>query len=131
MSWWVQLLVSGTGAALIAAVVNAVANRRKLSGEATKLITEAAGSVTQTIMADNARLRQDITDLKAEVAAMKQTIALAEERERGHQVSEDRNRAHLERWHRYCASHRDAMRAVGMQVADPPPLYPSPVSPPT
>lgn len=53
----IQLLGSLGGAGVVAAVVNAVINRRKMGADVTKVIQEAAGTAVERVEKDNARLR--------------------------------------------------------------------------
>ena len=53
----ITVLVSSGLATIVVAVINAVATRRKLGSEATKIITDAAGGFVTTIQQDNERLR--------------------------------------------------------------------------
>lgn len=126
----VQLLLSGGIVGVLVAVINAIVNRRKLSAEATEIITKAAAGTVENVMADNARLREELVTVRSDVTALKLSLALAEERERGHQLADQRNREHLALWHRYCASHSDSIRAMGGDPGPPPPMWPEDVTPP-
>jgi hypothetical protein len=139
---FVQLAVAAFSAGTVGAIVSAITNRRKISAEATKTITEAAAGVTETVMADNARLRAELDKVKVEMTEklgvaegkidlLEKALKIADERERIHLVSEERNNAHLERWHRYCARQTDALRGLGCDMDDPPPLFPERINAPT
>ena len=54
-----QFLGTGAVAAVIGAVLNAIINRRKLTAEATSIITQAAGGIVQNLQTDNGRLRAE------------------------------------------------------------------------
>jgi hypothetical protein len=62
-----NMLFSVGGAAIVAAVINAIMGRKKLSAEATQIITEAAGGFVQKVEADNARLRSELSTAKARI----------------------------------------------------------------
>lgn len=57
MSEVVTLLGSGAVGAVVAAIINGFFNKRKLSAEATNIISQAAGGVVQNLQDDNTRLR--------------------------------------------------------------------------
>ena len=124
-----DLLFSAGGAAIIAALITAIVNRRKLSAEATEIITKAAAGTVENIMKDNAALRERQALQEAQIARLTIAIEAAEKRERHQAVSEERYRWHLDRWHRYTTRVIDELRAMGGSIEDPPPLWPEPVPP--
>lgn len=69
---WVTILAAILGSGIFAAVVNAVAGRRKLGADATKVITEAAGGVVERLEDENERLSLRVTHLEQEVADLKE-----------------------------------------------------------
>lgn len=66
MSVWMQLFAAGSVGAIVVALVNGVFNRRKLSAEATQIITDAAGSLVQRLESDVVTLRQETARLQRE-----------------------------------------------------------------
>jgi hypothetical protein len=125
----ITLLVSTGAATIIVALITAVFNRRKLSAEATQIITQAAAGTVENIMKDNAALRTELCDVKSELAKLTVAVANAEKRERAHAAIEERYRWHLDRWHRYTKRVTDELRALGGTIEDPPPMWPDLVMP--
>jgi hypothetical protein len=74
VSPWLQWLGSASVGALLLALVNAFVNRRKLSAEATAIITKAASGVVQRLEAENARI--SASNLLAEGKSDAQQIQL-------------------------------------------------------
>lgn len=66
-SAWVTILAAVLGSGIFAAVINAVAGRRKLGADATKVITEAAGGVVERLENENERLSNRVTLLERQV----------------------------------------------------------------
>lgn len=145
----VQLFAAAGGATIVTTFVNALFNKRKLGAEATEIITKGATGIVERVEQDNARLRaemaanearhqreiaevesrhqREIGEVRNELRHMKTTQSLADERERMHLVAEERNRAHLERWHRYCARQTVVIRSLNGEIEDPPPMFPEPL----
>ncbi len=123
------LLVSTGVATIIVAIIQAVFNRRKLSAEATQIITQAAAGTVENIMKDNATLRTQMGVLEGKLNTLTIAVAAADRRERAHAAIEERYRWHLDRWHRYCARITDELRALGGKIEDPPPMWPDLVIP--
>lgn len=121
-------LLSAGITAVIVAVLNAIFNRRKLSAEATEIITKAAAGTVEQVVKDNESLRTRLAKVEAELEAMRATQSLVDQRERAHQEIEERYRWHLERWHRYAGRLIEEIRTLGGVVEDPPPLFPEPES---
>jgi hypothetical protein len=71
-SAWVTILAAILGSGIFAAVINAVAGRRKLGADATKVITEAAGGVVERLENENERLSLRVTHLEQEVGDLKE-----------------------------------------------------------
>lgn len=118
-------LLSAGAATIIVALLNALFNRRKLSAEATQIITQAAAGTVENVMRDNAELRTRMGKLDERLAHLDAALELAERRERSHQADEERWRWHMERWHRYCGRLLAELRAAGVsQIEDPPPSWP-------
>ncbi len=120
-------LLSAGGATILAAVVNAFFNRRKLSAEATQIITQAAAGTVETIMKDNQNLRTELETVKATMVKLEGIVELSEQRERIHMITEERYRWHMQQWHRYAARLADEVRRLGGRVDEPPPEWPEPV----
>lgn len=102
MNQWLQLLGSAGLAVVLAAVVNGVFNKRKLSAEATKIITDAAGTMVQ-------RLESQVAELTTEQA-----------RQRRHQQLTDERLAVHAAWDRQA---QIAAERQGFQLPPPPPLF--------
>lgn len=64
-----QLVGSLGGAGVVAAVVNAIINRRRMGADVSDVIQKAAGGIVERIEGDNARLRVEISELKLERSA--------------------------------------------------------------
>ncbi len=110
---WVTIIAAVLGSTVMAAVVNALAGRRKLGADATKVITEAAGGVVERLEHENGRLQQRVQRLELEVDDMKR-------------------QRHI--WHELLLIHAgwdhlaiEKLRAAGDEVGDAPPLTPPPV----
>jgi hypothetical protein len=121
----VTALVSAGGATILVAIINAFFNRRKLSAEATQIITQAAAGTVENIMKDNAELRRELGEVKRQLEELREAQRLAEQLERAHALHEDRWRWHMERWHRYVARLLVELRAAGVRnIEEPPPPWP-------
>lgn len=120
-------LMAAGGATIIGAILNAFFNRRKLSAEATQIITQAAAGTVENVMKDNNSLRQEVDGLKTAVARLTAIVELSEQRERIHTITEERYRWHMQQWHRYAASLSVEIRRLGGEPGSPPPEWPEPV----
>ena len=100
------ILTSAVVAAVLAAVVTGLFTRRKLSAEATKIITDAASGVVADLRAERATDQLELRGLKAENRT--QAAAL-----RVHSV-----------WDRKAY---EALQRQGIDLPEPPPLYPEPI----
>lgn len=123
-----QFLGGAGVAAVVAAVINAFVNRRKLSAEATEIITKASAGVVENIMKDNAELRRELGEIKAEVNILRNAQHVADKRERVHLLSEERWQWHMGRWHRHCQRQADAIVTLGGRPETPPPLWPEAIT---
>ena len=123
-----QLALSAGVATIIVGIINAVMNRKKLSAEATQIITQAAAGTVETVMKDNAQLREKQAILEAQVARLTTAVALAEQSQRTAQAMDERWHWHVDRWHRYAGRLCDELRAMGGQIEDPPPRWPEPIT---
>jgi LPS O-antigen subunit length determinant protein (WzzB/FepE family) len=124
MEQLLTILLSAGGATVLAAVINAVMNRRKLSAEATEIITKAAAGTVENIMKDNAHLRERVAELESRVKQFELAQDLSETREREHLRLEDQNAWHKEQCQRYIETLVRQLRAGGLVPADPPNLWP-------
>lgn len=118
-----RLVLSAGGAAVLAALINAVINRRKLSAEATQIITQAAAGTVENIMKDNVVLRERLALTEAELVKLRAIIELAEQRERVHQVEQERYQWHQEQWHTHCSKMAEKLKELGQDVGPPPPPW--------
>lgn len=74
MNPWLQLLGSAAVGAVLAAVVAGLFSRRKLSAEATKIITDAASGVVQNLRDENARVIASNAALSKRLAALQKKV---------------------------------------------------------
>jgi hypothetical protein len=147
----VQLFAAAGGASILTAFINALFNKRKLGAEATEIITKGAAGIVERVEADNKRLREEMAAnearhskelgdaearhqqaigvLRAEVEQLRRTQSISDSRERMHLVAEERNRSHLERWHRYGDRCDMMLRAANIDPPEPPPRFPEPLVP--
>jgi uncharacterized membrane protein YebE (DUF533 family) len=121
----INLVAAAGGGGVVAALLNAVVNKRKLSAEATEIITKAAAGTVANVVSDNTTLRERVEKLETKVGELVETGRIHEQRERAWQHHEERYRWHLERHYRF----EDALLAIinqaGLKVADErPALYP-------
>lgn len=102
----VQVLVAIAASGVLGAVINGLVNRRKLGADATKIITDAAASVTDTMQKRLASLESKEDERDAEEVAWRFTLAI-------HAA-----------WDRKAI---DIIRTAipSADIDDPPPLYPS------
>lgn len=124
----VTILVSAGGGTILAALVNALFNRRKLSAEATQIITQAAAGTVENVMKDNTALRARLAEVEAKILVLENAQAAADQRERAHLLSEERWIWHMGRWHRHSDRQAAQLRAANIDAEDPPPLWPDPIT---
>lgn len=100
---WLQVVIAVFGSGLLTAIVTAVFNKRKLSADAAKLITDAAASVTTTM---STRLQE------------------LEAKERLRELQEDAFRLKLEKHEEWDRTLVNRVRQIDptMQIPDPPSL---------
>lgn len=122
------ILGSAGFTAIIGAIINAVFNRRKLSAEATQIITQAAAGTVENVMRDNTELRAKVDKLETAMTKMQGIIELSEQRERINMITEERYRWHMQQWHRYAATLAGEVERLGGNVGEPPPDWPEPVA---
>lgn len=110
---WAGVVLGGTGiASVIAVLVKARPEAKKLESEATKGVADSAASLAQGFA-------EDMRSLRAEVQALKKKLDEQEDREE----RQERRLIIHEAWDRSVAQ---KLRELGQDVADPPPLYPDP-----
>lgn len=123
-----QILLSAGGATVIAAIINAVMNRRKLGAEATEIITKAAGLQVENVMKDNTELRTKVARLEKTVDQHEHTIEVAERRERHHLIEDERWRWHMQRWHDWGETVSTLLESCTNRPPPPtPPSWPEPL----
>lgn len=110
---WAGLALGGTGVAgMIAVLLKARPEAKKLEAEATKGVADSAASLAQGFADEMRTLRED-------VAALKKRLRETEDREE----RQDRRLIVHESWDRSVAQ---KLRDLGEEISDPPPLYPDP-----
>lgn len=119
----IQILLSAGGATVLAALITAVMNRRKLSAEATQIITQAAAGTVENVMKDNAELRTRMAVLEAKLRDYEAAQRIHDDRERHHLLAEERYRRHSTECHDYTAILASKLRELGETVPDPPPIW--------
>lgn len=67
----VAVLTSAGVCAIVSALIGGMFSRRKMSAEATQIITTAAGSFVEQVQSDNAALRIENKDLKAQLELLR------------------------------------------------------------
>lgn len=115
MNPWLQALVSfGVGGVLVA-VINGLFSKRKLSADATKIITEAASGVVERLKDENLRMNTELAQVRAEQASARQRETERDRRER--------ERDHAILLHGYWDQQVFTMaRDQGLTLPEPPPL---------
>lgn len=112
---WAGLALGGTGVAgMVAVLLKARPEAKKLEAEATKGVADSAASLAQGFA-------EDMKILRAEVAALKKKLDEQEDREE----RQERRLIVHEVWDRSVAQ---KLRDLGEEIADPPPLYPNPTA---
>ncbi|WP_155293633.1 hypothetical protein [Rhodococcoides fascians] len=71
----VAVLTSAGVCAIVSALIGGLFSRRKMSAEATSIITTAAGSFVEQVQADNATLRSENKDLKTQLEELRTEVA--------------------------------------------------------
>lgn len=108
---WAGLALGGTGVAgMVAVLLKARPEARKLEAEATKGVADSAASLAQGFA-------EDMKSLRAEVGVLKAKLDAQELREE----QQERRLIIHELWDRKVA---DRLRDLGEHISDPPPLYP-------
>lgn len=119
----IQILLSAGGATILAAIINAVMNRRKLSAEATEIITRAAAGTVENVTKDNELLREKVLKLEEKIEQMRAAQALHDARERAHLEAEERCRRHTQQGDAYTAVLISRLRALDQEIPVPPPRW--------
>lgn len=112
---------------IAAAIITAIASRRKLGAEATQIIANAAAGVTQSVTAELHRLEAEMADLRAEhIAALTELRKQHREQlqriygDRAQELDNIRNIINLHVAWDMVVIQRVA--AVGVELPPPPPL---------
>lgn len=114
------LLISSSGVtAVIVSVITAMVNRRKLSAEATNIISQAAGGIVERLEIENKRLNNDLEKMRIRVLDLE---LIENKRKDKAEYYEDAAARHLE----YDATLIEKLLALGVTVDAPPPLLPQP-----
>lgn len=115
MNGWLQALgLVGVGGVLVA-LVNGLFSKRKLSADATKIITDAASGVVE-------RLRDENLRVSAELATVREAQQAAQRRE-AERDRRERERDHALLLHGYWDQQVFTMaRDQGITLPEPPPL---------
>lgn len=111
MNLLMQLLSSAVLGAVAASIVNGLFNKRKLSAEATKIITDAASGVITTLRDENAREHSDRLAVHAEMTALRNDVRMQEALIAVHAFWDS------QAW--------QILREAGIDLPAPPPLTPS------
>lgn len=111
-----QWLASATVGALLLAIVNGLFSKRKLSAEATDIITKAASGVVERLESENARVIASNNALYAKVQAQQDTI---EEVQRVQRAQGEALAIHAF-WDRQAVT---VARDHGIDLPEPPPLH--------
>jgi hypothetical protein len=109
------LTAAGVGAVLLA-VVNGLFSKRKLSADATKVITEAASGVVERLTEENARVIASNIVLAGKVEALQTNVQLLRDAIAVHAF-----------WDQQAFN---AAKAQGLDLPEPPPLHITPGSTP-
>jgi len=104
MNALLQILSGGAVGAVLVTIANGLFSKRKLSAEATKIITDAAAGVAAELRIDNTAARLEVTELRTEVRQLNAVATV-------HSF-----------WDRQAY---DALKAQGIEMPPPPPLYPN------
>lgn len=108
----ISILGTGSVVAVISAIVNGFLNKRKLSAEATSIITQAAGGIVQNLQDDNTRLRTVNTKIEARYNRSVRSIRQRDE------IFRVRLTEHM-KWDELVA---EKLRGLGIEIIDPPKL---------
>lgn len=109
----IQLVGAVFGAGTIAAIVNALFSRRKMSADVVKTINEAADSAVKRVQEDNARLRLENKELKERVDEVEEDARTA--RRRAERLTDA-----LIAYVSYAGRQTDVIRTLGGEIEDPP-----------
>jgi hypothetical protein len=125
-------LATGGFAVVLAAIINAVQSRRKISAEATEIITKAASGVVERLQAEADRHVTAMRLKEANILALQERIRHLEAHEVQHDLDRRSWADERSEWHEYLQAHVafdymmiERLRATGAKdVPAPPPLYP-------
>lgn len=115
MNQWLSLLTAVGVGSVITALVTGLFGKRKLSADATKIITEAAGGLVKDLRDENARHIASNASLTERLAALERRELERDQRER--------ERDHAILLHGYWDQQVFTMaRDQGLALPEPPPL---------
>lgn len=118
--WQIVLAVLGTGT--VTTVIGWLLNRRKLSAETVKVIDEAAGNAVKRTETDNARLRQEMGEIRDDYDELREEHEIlwgkARGLERDNATLTDALRDQIDYSRRLALE----LRRLGGQVPEPPDL---------
>lgn len=110
---WAGLALGGTGVAgMVAVLLKARPEAKKLEAEATKGVADSAASLAQGFAEDMRLLRAKVESLEKKL----------EDRDR----RDDQQERRLQRHERWDLAMAEQVRQLGGIVSDPPPLFPDP-----
>jgi hypothetical protein len=112
---WLQLLGSAAVGAVLVAIIGGLFSKRKLSAEATDIITKAASGVVERLEAENARVIASNTLLSGKVEAQQIQV---DQVQRAQRAQGEALAIHAF-WDRQAV---EALREHGIDLPPPPPL---------
>lgn len=115
MNAWLQLLGSAAVGAVLVAMITGLFSKRKLSAEATDIITKAASGVVERLEEENARVILSNTHLSQRVEAQQTSV---DEMKRTQRQQGEALAIHAF-WDNQAV---EALRAQGIDLPPPPPL---------
>ena len=113
MNVWLQMLGAGSIGAIFLAVINGFFGRRKLSAEATQIITDAAGGLVQ-------RLDDQVRDYDTRFKAVSADLDRERRERQQHERSTDERLAIHAAWDRGVVLEAQQQ---GFHLPPPPPLF--------
>lgn len=116
----IQIVGTILGGSVLAALLNAVFGRKKMSADVAARLNEAAGGLVERVEDDNERLRKENKALEEEVHKATATARTADERAYRAERRSERLAEVLRDYVAYAARQTVALRAVGGVIEDPP-----------
>lgn len=114
MNALLQILSGGAVGAVLVTIANGLFSKRKLSAEATKIITDAAAGVAAELRIDNASARREAQEARAEVVQLRASVRQLEAITTVHSF--------------WDSQAYEALKEQGIDMPPPPPLYPQDTS---